>query len=348
MMIEELSRYLVKNGYIDRRLETKECKMLFRISMQIVDAVLIVDATGNFAVSPESLQFASVSLKQMVRGELHLLTLVITRDSWLAHHLGQECQFCWALDPDRRQLIIEENQLQEFYGLRGLLERFLREETDKASEDRMSGSDERKQKKVSSGRQWRGAVLSHPLVTYGILAANVIVFLVCTLTDNMLYNGGVLFGPYVLERGEYYRLITSMFLHGGVDHLFSNMLVLVALGEMMEDYYGHIRYGILYLAAGVGGGCASIWYAYYSGNMHGSVGASGAIFGLIGAVLFLVIVNRGFFSNISITRILFAIGYSIYAGVRSANVDNAAHVGGMIAGFVIAGILELTIRKDRR
>lgn len=348
MMIKELSQYLVKNGYIDRQLETKECKMLFRISMQIVDAVLILDATGNFPVSPESLQFASASLKQMVRGELHLLTLVITRDGWLAHQLGQECPFCWALDPDRRQLMIEENQVQEFYGLRGLLDTFLRGEADAERPSSEKRSVESPAAGRSFGKQWRSAVLSHPLVTYGILAANVIVFLVCTLTDNMLYNGGVLFGPYVLERGEYYRLITSMFLHGGVEHLFSNMLVLVALGEMMEDYYGHIRYGILYLAAGVGGGCVSIWYADYSGNMHGSVGASGAIFGLIGAVLFLVIVNRGFFRNISITRILFAIGYSIYAGVRSANVDNAAHVGGMIAGFMIAGILELTVRKGRR
>lgn len=358
MTLEEISNYLVRNGYIDRKMEAKEFKMLFRIGMQIVDAVLLVDATRGLEVTAVDIKFAQESLTKMVRGEMHLLTLVITNDSWMVHRLEQECQFCWGLNAENGQVIIDENQVQEFYGLRNLLEHFpygIKENDFKKKAANQGGGADAASANAAIGNKRRASVNSlssnrffrRPIVTYGLLVANIIVFLVCTLGDKVLYNGGMLFGPYVLERGEYYRLLTSMFLHGGVEHLVSNMLVLMAMGELIEDYYGHVRYGILYLLAGIGGGVASIWYTYHMDKLSASVGASGAIFGLVGAALFLVIANRGFFQNISMARILFAIGYSIYAGVRSSNIDNAAHIGGLVAGFFIAGILELTLRKGK-
>ena len=92
-----------------------------------------------------------------------------------------------------------------------------------------------------------------PVVSTALVVVNVIVFAVCNFTGDLLYDAGCLDIYNVLVRREYGRILWSMFLHSGIDHLFNNMLILFFLGSMIEKEVGHIRYGGLYFLSGIGG-----------------------------------------------------------------------------------------------
>lgn len=177
------------------------------------------------------------------------------------------------------------------------------------------------------------------IVTIALVVINIIIYIYCTYAGEVVYNIGCMDAERVLLDGEYYRFFTSMFMHGGIDHIFSNMIFLAALGEMLERVIGHVRFAILYLLSGVGGSLFSIANVVLSGNHYTAIGASGAVFGLIGAMIILVVINNGHYQGISIRRMLFAIAYMVYSGMRSNNVDNAAHIGGLISGVLIMAVM---------
>ena len=178
-----------------------------------------------------------------------------------------------------------------------------------------------------------------PIASGMLVAINVIVFVICTFTDNLLYNMGRLDVTSVLVRGEYGRVIWSMFLHSGINHIFNNMVVLFFLGSMIEKEIGHIRYAILYLLSGIGGGILSLFYKTLTFDMSGTVGASGAIFGLDGALLALILFSGRRMANVTPNRVILMIAYSLYSGFTGESTDNAAHIGGLITGFLIGLII---------
>jgi len=182
-----------------------------------------------------------------------------------------------------------------------------------------------------------------PIVSAVLVAINVIVFLICTFTGDMLYNKGRLDIVSVLVQGEYGRLIWSMFLHSGINHIFNNMVILFFLGSMIEKEIGHVRYGLLYFGSGIGGGLLSLVYKVQTYNLSGSIGASGAVFGLDGALLAIILFgNRNLATPF---RVVLMIAYSLYSGFASANIDNAAHVGGLITGFLITFVICMIDKK---
>ena len=177
-----------------------------------------------------------------------------------------------------------------------------------------------------------------------IIAINVLIFLIMELRGNtqdslyILWHGGS-YMPFIRDYGEYYRLFTSMFLHFGIGHLFNNMLVLIFLGDTLEGTVGKIKYLIIYLGGGLMGSFLSYYLALKNGSDTVAAGASGAVFAVIGALLYLVIVNKGQLQEINGKRLMLMASLSIYQGFASANVDNAAHVGGLMGGFILAIVL---------
>ena len=101
-----------------------------------------------------------------------------------------------------------------------------------------------------------------------LIAINIIIYMYCTYAGEVVYNRGCMDAERVLLDGEYYRFFTSMFMHGGIDHIVSNMIFLAALGEMLERVIGHARFAILYILSGIGGGLFSIANVLLSGNHH--------------------------------------------------------------------------------
>ena len=186
-----------------------------------------------------------------------------------------------------------------------------------------------------------------PIVSGILVAVNVIVYLICTFTGNLLYNIGELDAAAVLLRGEYGRIIYSMFLHAGIDHLFNNMVILFFLGAMIEKVTGHIQLLLIYLLSGIGANICSLLYKVMTMDSMVSVGASGAIFGLDGVLLAWILLDRQAMPDVTPRRVLLMIVLSLYSGFTAHNIDNAAHVGGLLTGFT-AGALLCALRRRKR
>lgn len=180
--------------------------------------------------------------------------------------------------------------------------------------------------------------------TVALIVINVAVFFIMSLFGNtedvmFMLEHGAMFEPLITEEHEYYRIITSMFLHFGIEHLLNNMVILGALGWNMELETGKIRFLIIYLVSGIGGNLLSLYLGVSSAEYAVSAGASGAIFGLMGALLYVAARNRGRMGRISGKGVLFMIALSLYFGITSSGIDNAAHIGGLLCGFILAVIL---------
>ncbi len=180
---------------------------------------------------------------------------------------------------------------------------------------------------------------SKPFVSVMLVAVNVAVFLLCKISSGRLLYKGDLDPMRVLHYKEYGRILWAMFLHSGMDHLFNNMLILFFLGSMIENAVGHARYAALYFLSGIGGNLLSLYIKAVNNELAASVGASGAIFGLDGALLAMVLFSDKRMENVTMPRVLLMIVCSLYSGFAGGNIDNGAHVGGLITGFAAATLM---------
>lgn len=193
----------------------------------------------------------------------------------------------------------------------------------------------------------RGIILENhqkAVCTTGLIVANAAVFLLLSFIGRtedaaFMLEHGAMYEPYVMEGHEYYRIFTSMFLHFGINHLLNNMVMLGALGWNLEMETGRIRFLIIYFVSGIGGNLISLYYNMTHGRDVVSAGASGAVFGLMGALLYVVILNKGRIGRLTGRGMLFMVALSLYFGITSSGVDNMAHLGGLIFGFLSAVIV---------
>ena len=181
-----------------------------------------------------------------------------------------------------------------------------------------------------------------PLATYVLLVTNLVIFAAATRaggTENpaVLEDFGALFGPLVAE-GQYWRLFTAMFLHIGVVHLLFNSFSLFIFGRAVEQIFGLVRFLVTYILAGLAGSIAS--YTFNPAVL--AAGASGAIFGILGALVAYFVVQREVFGRLGqreLTSILFLAAMNLLYGFTTPGVDNWAHIGGFVAGFVLGLLL---------
>lgn len=183
-----------------------------------------------------------------------------------------------------------------------------------------------------------------PVFTIALVILNVFIFFFLSfggMTENGYYmlQHGAMYTPYFIENQEYYRIFTSIFLHFGFQHLMNNMITLIIVGRYVEPLVGKIRFLIIYLLSGLGGNILSLVMELRTGDYAVSAGASGAIFGLTGALLSLTILNRGQIAGITKQGMLLMIGISLYNGFVSEGVDNFAHIGGLVCGFLFTFLL---------
>jgi rhomboid protease GluP len=152
--------------------------------------------------------------------------------------------------------------------------------------------------------------------------------------------------PVLVAQGEAWRLLSSMFLHAGFAHLALNMLSLYFLGSFIEGAFGRGRYLALYLLSGISGGLAYLYFGAFDGA---AVGASGAIFGLLGGVLGYSL-RRGTFSwqNPLIRQLLILLALNLYLGFSIANISNTAHIGGLLGGIAFGWLVAPTVYTQKR
>lgn len=177
-----------------------------------------------------------------------------------------------------------------------------------------------------------------PFVSAGLVLINVVVFLICSVTGSRLYAVGGLSVWEVVMNNEFGRILWAMFLHSDIEHLFNNMVILFFMGAMIEKEMGHLSFSILYFLSGIGGNLMSLLYKIVSNDWAMSIGASGAVFGLDGVLLAMVLFSGRKMSTVTPARVVLMIILSLYNGFTGAYIDNAAHIGGLITGF-LAGIV---------
>lgn len=182
------------------------------------------------------------------------------------------------------------------------------------------------------------------ICTVALIVINVAVFFILTMfgdTEDAVFmlQHGAMYEPYIIEGHEYYRIFTCLFLHFGITHQLNNMVLLGALGWNLELEIGKVRFVIIYFASGIIGNIVSLFYDLTLEQPAVSAGASGAIFGLMGALLYVVIANRGRLGRLSGRGMLVMVILSLYFGLTSTGVDNLAHIGGLVSGFLLAVLL---------
>ena len=198
------------------------------------------------------------------------------------------------------------------------------------------------------GQRARESFFESPhAVTYILILLNSVIFAVTLFGNSLtsidpatLYQYGALYKP-AFERHEYWRLITYAFLHGNIIHFGLNMLCIGAWAGMLENRLGATYFLIVYLASAVGGGIASM---EGHGGAFLSVGASGAISGIVGGLLCLTILGK---LPLTPQFFLIVIGINVLFSVNAAHVDWLAHLGGFTAGFAVCALLDATENLNR-
>lgn len=180
--------------------------------------------------------------------------------------------------------------------------------------------------------------------TWAIIIFNVLVFFAVDMTggsENMehMLECGASYVPYIQERGEYYRLFTCMFLHFGLQHLGNNMLILYFVGGYLERAAGKVKYLLIYLLGGLGSSYLSYYVDLREHRYMVSAGASGAVFASVGAMIWILLINRGHLEELTAKQMIFMAALSLYYGFISTGVDNVAHLGGLAAGFLLAMLI---------
>lgn len=190
---------------------------------------------------------------------------------------------------------------------------------------------------------------SKPWVTYTLICINVIMYAITAFLSGSIIDSDinvlVLLGAKVNEliaTGEYYRLITSMFLHGGLLHLVLNMYALNSIGPLIEKIYGRSKYIFIYFISGI----ASSLLSYILSDSV-SIGASGAIFGLLGTTLVFAVTMRKNAGKDFLKNIASVIIINLFIGFTMSNIDNFGHIGGLLGGAITAIILNLSIKKRK-
>lgn len=178
-------------------------------------------------------------------------------------------------------------------------------------------------------------------ITYALIAVNIIVYLVTAFLSQSimdidietLVNLGAIYGPFTVLDSQWWRLLSAMFLHGGMTHLLMNMVSLYLIGRGVEAYFDTKSYIIIYIFAGILGFLASLYMHLESVG----VGASGAIFGVFGALAGFFLAHRekieshtkAFMKDFAII-----IGINLVIGFAIPSVDMSAHIGGLVAGLL--------------
>ena len=167
-------------------------------------------------------------------------------------------------------------------------------------------------------------------VTKFLSISLIIIFLLQELTGTLLVKSFALFAPLVTS-GEWWRLITAGFLHGSIIHLLFNVYILWVIGSQLESIVGNVKFIIIYFASLLGGSLASYWFSPFGSY---SIGASGAIFGLMGAML---VVGRK--RNLDISQITTLVAINVVIGFVLSGIDWRTHLGGLAAGAFITWVL---------
>lgn len=340
--INDLQRFLAGQGF--KRLKVEGGLLWIKEKDKRIELIEIIPerlpGQNRILVSQQEERIRRLENQLMIRfgKKTERLTLMLFKDMPDERIVEEIMPYpnIWCLDQGSGRVLIYENQKGDFYGIKTGLEHFM--ESYRAAERSMG--------RKELCRMFRP-------VNTALVAVNIVVFLILSLMGNVtdasfMAGHGAMVWSDVVEKGEFYRLFTSTFMHFGIEHLAQNMLILLLIGPRLERMIGGVRYLVVYIGSGLAAAAASLYFTLAADPYTVSAGASGAIFGVMGGLLLLIVKDvfqkkRRRIEEIGLSGMLFVIVSALSYGFTTTGVDNAAHVGGLLFGFVLTGIL--SIRK---
>ena len=341
----EWKRFLGSEGY-QQILESSYAVFVKRQEMELLVVSIATETVLALKSWQQVTQEKEEITNQLVKQgadpmHLHHLLLVEVAGEVSEHfkELASKVEGVWFISQYPPAVFVFERQTTKFYGL---------------YEAHMNFLDENPQlPKKGVDVRWFLSRLTP--VTLILVLINVFVYFISSHFGNVydaqdMYRMGAMTFDAVFIRKEFWRLFTAMFLHYGISHLANNMVSLLCLGTMLERRIGSLRFAILYLVSGLLAGFSSMAVDYYQivrlqeASYAVSAGASGAIFGVIGGLIAIVLMqhfwkDRNQTEEISMRSLLLMTFFTLWEGFASVGVDNAAHVGGLIFGFLLSFLL---------
>ena len=345
-MRREIENILYREGYRFSHARPEEVGIFYKYYEEGFHVIIAVDLEQGYHMTKaqhEVIETKAMSLFYHPQGKLadfpdgfpvyhvEVLTLLIGGSSESVRMLCSECSNMWSYHPTEQRLIVYENQPGDFWGLRSALESISHMEPNRSD-------------KIKVPKSMNCEINKLPYITIGITVMNVIVYLILEMmgdTENGLFiaSHGGMYPEFIRYNHQWWRIITSMFIHFGMVHLVNNMVIFCCVGSRLERAVGHCRMLAIYSISGVGGGLLSYAVMLASGNYAVSAGASGAVFGTIGGLLWAVIWNRGRFEGLTTRGLVLMIALSLYYGFSTIGVDNWCHIGGILTGFAVTATL---------
>ena len=339
----EIEQALFGQGYRLCRVQPDEVEVFYKYYQEGFHVVMTVDLEYGYQMTAEQqriLENRVLDLFYHPQGRLadfpegfpvyHVepLTLLIGGSAETAREICGACRNIWVYRPTEQRLIIYENQPGDFWGLRRVLEGL------------DAGGTNRQKPPAKRSR----GIKALPFATIVIAAINLIVYIVLEIlgdTEDGLFiaaHGGMYPG-FIIYDHQWWRILIFMFIHFGLPHLVNNMVIFCCIGSRLERAVGHWKLAVIYLLSGIGGGLLSLAAMVFTGDYAVAVGASGAVFGTIGGLLWAVIMHRGSFEGLTTRGLVLMAALSLYYGFSTIGVDNWSHIGGIVTGFLTTLVL---------
>lgn len=354
-MREELKAFLVLEGYSAVTSNLPEFLVFLKKEYRHVSVIFVMELEEGSTFTSERYKAVYESACKLLEKngitEMHILTILITDDVNLASEACKEDKNAWIINRGEKTLIIEEDKVVDFYGMKSVFQRFL--QNPEAAKIKIQETEEKILNDIRERNKASLRIIFIPWGAYALVAINIVVYIVCTSTGDLLYNMGEVSVANTVYGGQWYRVITSMFLHGNLSHIFNNMLILYLLGNMVEERLGRWKFLLSYFVCGIVAGLISLGAKYFSGIDANSIGASGAVYGIFGIALVteFATINWKKVSAATVRRVilvLVCIAISLYVDAKTSGIDYEAHVGGLCMGAMIGMAWYFTwLRKMR-
>ncbi len=371
-MIERLAEFLWHHQYGVQKTNFPNVRILYKPDNTDIRVIVLFDMKDQKQFTLEQYQHILKQVEQAYyqKGylEVKVLSLLCGNEIEAVKPYCQEDQYThWIVNTSTNRLVIFENQPQGFADVRSQLEELLigplhtvnPEYTDPVYiKKEHSGSIF--QRGSTSNKTLKGWLKGKPVCTIALISINIVIFLLMKMKAlhvlvpdsyeelKVFFDWGATSYSAIVVDNEVYRLFTALFLHANFEHIMNNMLMLAVVGYMLESNFGSIRFLIIYFVAGIIANVGSVFYFHEIGENVIGLGASGAIFGIIGGFAYLVVRYRGRGFDVSTKRFLLFLFVTVYGGFRSqGQVDNIAHIVGFFIGILVCILLD-TIRRNQK
>ncbi len=368
-MLEKLQQAFIQKGYSRIQTNSAEVVGFYKESNGQGYCICIIDDTHSFLNAAGKKDYLIRQLGLFMQEKRSVpcacLGLIVTDQVERTRAYAAGTEKYWLADQGSGRLVVYEDQPAEFLDVRNLAEEAIY----------TGGTGGMGTGAYQSGWQWEstGSGYETSNIPYGsgysrsrnvqrkptgrvqafhltpvntcLVVLNVLVFIVLELIGNtenaeFIYRFGGMTIESVLESHQYWRLLSCAFLHFGISHLFSNMLVLAFVGDNLERALGSIKYLAFYLLGALGSSFLSCLWMYLNDECYVvSAGASGAIFAVLGGIFYVLIKNHGHKDDLSTGKVGMFLVFSILQGLTSVTTNNSAHISGLLIGVVLAAVL---------